>query len=95
MYACCVQMGRVMMELQTGKPPRRVGAREFRGNLTGFLRQARQGRSFLVMPHDRVLAEAGPPRQAERPPAEGPIGVEVKQPSGDPTVRHYHNTDIR
>jgi hypothetical protein len=38
------------------------------GNLTGFLRQARQGRSFLVMSHDQVLAEVGPPRKAERPP---------------------------
>ena len=43
----------------TEKSPRRVGVREFRGNLTGFLRQARQGRSFLVMSHDRVLAEVG------------------------------------
>jgi antitoxin (DNA-binding transcriptional repressor) of toxin-antitoxin stability system len=55
-------------ESQTDKPPpERVGVREFRGNLTGFLRQARQGRSFLVMSRDQVLAEVGPPRQAERP----------------------------
>ena len=56
-----------MVESQTGKPPQRIGVREFRGNLTGFLRQARQGRSFLVMSHDQVLAEVGPPRQGERP----------------------------
>ena len=56
-----------MVESQTGKPPQRIGVREFRGNLTGFLRQARQGRSFLVMSHDQVLAEVGPPRQVERP----------------------------
>lgn len=53
---------------QTDKSPQRVGVREFRGNLTLYLRQARQGRSFLVMSHDQVLAEVGPPRQVERPP---------------------------
>jgi antitoxin (DNA-binding transcriptional repressor) of toxin-antitoxin stability system len=47
--------------------PQRVGVREFRGNLTGFLRQARQGNSFLVMSHDQVLAEIRPPSKAERP----------------------------
>jgi antitoxin (DNA-binding transcriptional repressor) of toxin-antitoxin stability system len=47
--------------------PQRVGVREFRGNLSGFLRQARQGRSFLIMSHDRVLAEVRPPSQSERP----------------------------
>lgn len=47
--------------------PQRVGVREFRGNLTGFLRQARQGASFLVMSHDQVLAEIRPPPKAERP----------------------------
>ncbi len=56
-----------MGESQRDKPLQRVGVREFRTNLTGFLRQARQGRSFLVMSHDQVLAEVGPPRQAERP----------------------------
>jgi len=44
-----------------------VGVREFRGNLTGYLRQVRQGASFLVMSHDQVLAELRPPPQAERP----------------------------
>ena len=48
-------------------PPLRVGVRELRGNLTGFLRQARQGASFLVTSHDQVLAEIRPPSQAERP----------------------------
>lgn len=48
-------------------PVRRVGVREFRGNLTGFLRQARQGSSFLVMSHDQVLAEVRPPPSSERP----------------------------
>ncbi len=49
------------------RQPQRVGVRELRGNLTGFLRQARQGRSFLVMSHDQVLAEIRPPSRAEGP----------------------------
>lgn len=53
--------------LHDRKPPQpqRVGVREFRGNLTGFLRQARQGASFLVTSHDQVLAEVRPPPPAE------------------------------
>jgi len=46
--------------------PQRIGVREFRGNLSGFLRQARQGGSFLIMSHDQVLAEVRPPPPAER-----------------------------
>jgi antitoxin (DNA-binding transcriptional repressor) of toxin-antitoxin stability system len=49
------------------QPPQRVGVREFRGNLAEFLRQARQGRSFLIMSRDEVLAEVGPPPPAVRP----------------------------
>jgi antitoxin (DNA-binding transcriptional repressor) of toxin-antitoxin stability system len=41
--------------------PRRIGVREFRANLTGFLRLARQGTSFLVTSHDEVVAEIHPP----------------------------------
>jgi len=51
---------------QKVQPPQRVGVREFRGNLSGFLRQARQGGSFLIMSHDQVLAEVRPPPPAER-----------------------------
>ena len=47
--------------------PRRVGVREFRGNLTGFLREVRQGRSFLITSHDQVLAEIRPPSVADQP----------------------------
>lgn len=50
------------------KPPQRIGVREFRANLSEFLRQAQQGRSFLVMARDEVLAEVGPPSPAMRPP---------------------------
>jgi antitoxin (DNA-binding transcriptional repressor) of toxin-antitoxin stability system len=49
------------------QPPQRVGVREFRGNLAEFLRQARQGSSFLIMSRDEVLAELGPPPPAARP----------------------------
>lgn len=52
---------------ETAPGPRRVGVREFRGNLTGFLRAARQGASFLVMSHDEVLAELRPPPATMRP----------------------------
>jgi antitoxin (DNA-binding transcriptional repressor) of toxin-antitoxin stability system len=47
--------------------PERVGVRAFRGNLTGFLRRARQGDSFLITSHDEVLAQIGPPVVVERP----------------------------
>lgn len=46
--------------------PQRVGVREFRGDLSGFLRRARQGGTFLVMSRDQVLAELRPPPPAER-----------------------------
>jgi antitoxin (DNA-binding transcriptional repressor) of toxin-antitoxin stability system len=45
---------------QPDEPPQRVGVREFRGNLTEFLRQARQGRSFLIMSRDQVPAKVEP-----------------------------------
>lgn len=45
----------------------RVGVRELRDNLSGYLRQARQGASILVMSHDEVMAEIVPPSRADRP----------------------------
>ena len=39
----------------------RIGVREFRGNMTGFLRQTRNGASFLITSHDEVVAELHPP----------------------------------
>lgn len=44
-----------------------VGVRELRSNLSGFLRKARLGASFLVMSHDEVVAELKPPSTASRP----------------------------
>ncbi len=56
-----------MSEPKQDKEPQRVGVREFRGNLTGFLRQVRQGRSFLVTSRDQVLAELRPAPKADLP----------------------------
>lgn len=47
--------------------PQKVGVREFRGNLTAFLRQVRQGRTLLVTSHDQVVAELHPPATRHRP----------------------------
>ena len=41
--------------------------REFRGNLTGYLRRVRLGGSFLITSRDQVLAEIRPPPPAQRP----------------------------
>lgn len=42
-------------------PPRRVGVREFRGNLTSFLQQVQEGQRFVLTSHHKVVAEIGPP----------------------------------
>lgn len=55
-----------MTQDQVEVQPRRVGVREFRGSLTGFLRQAREGQSFFVTSRDEVLAELRPPPRALR-----------------------------
>ena len=41
--------------------PRRVGVREFRGNLTSFLQQVQDGHRFVLTSHHKVVAEIGPP----------------------------------
>ena len=56
-----------MSQLETTLP-RKVGVREFRENMTGFLRLARQGTSFLITSHDEVLAEIRPPAAFQRSP---------------------------
>ena len=43
------------------KPPRQVGMREFRGNMTEFLHHARHGASFLITLHGEVITEIRPP----------------------------------
>ena len=42
-------------------PPRKIGVREFRGNMTGVLREVRQGMSFQITSNDVVVAELRPP----------------------------------
>lgn len=48
-------------------PPRTVGVRALRENLTEFLRQARSGSAFLVTVRGEVLAEIRPPPELVRP----------------------------
>lgn len=48
-------------------PLRRLGVREFRADMAGFLRQVRQGSAFLITSRDEVLAELRPPSDAARP----------------------------
>jgi antitoxin (DNA-binding transcriptional repressor) of toxin-antitoxin stability system len=52
---------------QNLKPPRQVGVRDFRGNMTGILRQAKRGETFLITSHGEVIAELRPPSIVERP----------------------------
>ncbi len=69
-YTICAHAGHAMPQPDNDKQapqPRRIGVREFRGNLSGLLRQARQGGSFLIMSHGQVLAEVRPPSPADRP----------------------------
>jgi antitoxin (DNA-binding transcriptional repressor) of toxin-antitoxin stability system len=51
---------------QNETAPRRIGVRELRSNLPSFLRQARDGASFLITSHDDVVAEIRPPSISER-----------------------------
>ena len=39
----------------------RIGVREFRANLSRYLKQAEQGAHFAVVSHDKVVAEIRPP----------------------------------
>ena len=42
-------------------PPQRVGVREFRGNFADFMRQVRQGSSFILTSRDEIVALIQPP----------------------------------
>jgi antitoxin (DNA-binding transcriptional repressor) of toxin-antitoxin stability system len=55
-----------MPRQDTNPPPtaNRVGVREFRGNFSGFMRQVRQGASFVVTSRDEVVAIIQPPPSA-------------------------------
>ena len=43
------------------QPATRIGVREFRGNFSGFMRQVRQGASFIVTSRDEEVAIILPP----------------------------------
>jgi antitoxin (DNA-binding transcriptional repressor) of toxin-antitoxin stability system len=45
-----------------------VGVRELRDNLSAFLREAQQGRSFQVVSRGKVLAKIGPAEEAVKKP---------------------------
>ena len=53
-----------MVEQEKASPrlPQKVGVREFRGNLLGYMRQVRQGSSFLVTSRGEVVAVVQPPQ---------------------------------
>ena len=53
-----------MAELEKTLPhlPHRVGGRECRGNFLGFMRQVRQGSSFIVTLRGEVVAVVQPPQ---------------------------------
>ncbi|SFI17778.1 prevent-host-death protein [Methylobacterium brachiatum] len=46
--------------------PRRIGVRTFRNHIDAFLREARNGHTFLVTSRGEVLAELRPPADAVR-----------------------------
>ncbi len=48
-------------------PLQQVGIRAFREQLSGYLRQARDGETFLVTSNGEVLAEIRPPPVDVRP----------------------------
>jgi antitoxin (DNA-binding transcriptional repressor) of toxin-antitoxin stability system len=49
------------------RPTQRVGIREFRGNFFYFMRQVRDGSSFMVTSRDEVVAIIQPPYPSEPP----------------------------
>ena len=57
--------------------PQKIGIREFRGNLPGFLRKVRQGASFLVTSRGQVVALVQPP-QPPTPPRRQPGALRGK-----------------
>ncbi len=58
--------------------PRRLGVREFRSNMAGYLRQARHGSTFVIMAHDEVLAEIHPPSKTAQPRRPGALRGRIR-----------------
>ncbi len=50
---------------QSAQSRRRIGVREFRGNMTDLLRQVRQGLSLPITSRDVVIAEVRPPAKTD------------------------------
>lgn len=48
-------------------PSQQIGIRAFREHLSGYLRQVRDGETFLVTSNGEVLAEVRPPPASLRP----------------------------
>jgi antitoxin (DNA-binding transcriptional repressor) of toxin-antitoxin stability system len=49
--------------IENSKNPRRVGVREFRGNLNAFLKDVEAGQILVLTSHHKVVAEIHPPSQ--------------------------------
>ena len=44
--------------------PRRIGIREFRGNLNAVLKEVQEGHSFVLTSHHKAVAEVRPAKSA-------------------------------
>lgn len=49
---------------ENGPSPRRIGIREFRGNLNAFLKEVQEGQSFVLTSHHKAVAEVRPAQLA-------------------------------
>jgi len=45
--------------------PRRIGIREFRGNLNAFLKEVQEGQSFVLTSHHKAVAEVRPAQSVD------------------------------
>lgn len=52
------------MPIENSQRVRRVGVREFRGNLNAFLKEVEAGQTLVLTSHHKVVAEIHPPSQA-------------------------------
>ncbi len=68
-------------QIENSLKPRRVGIREFRGNLNAFLKDVEAGQTLVLTSHHKVVAEIRPPSQrlAQRKP--GALRGKIKMTS--------------
>jgi antitoxin (DNA-binding transcriptional repressor) of toxin-antitoxin stability system len=57
---------------------RRVGIREFRGNLNAFLKEVEGGQTLVLTSHHKVVAEIRPPSQTIVARAPGALRGKIK-----------------